>query len=362
MYPADDQRKSSPWTIGSNLRKKLLTQFNVVMHEWDANYTIAPSNNEILLGHPHPKANTVFRKSFDGPWSHRFVICPFTTNPQQMYFVEPYARQANAFFAICGPTWAKKLPTSLYSHLSNRFIPTDMGIEPNNWPPLDREFSPPHQRRFAYIGSSLALKGTPFLEMISAQRDPNEFSWIGASNWIRTNTTKFPFTDLQTTEGRDLLSKFDFIFSPGKSDANPTVLLEAMSLGLIPVCTRESGYDDDNRFYVMNYGQIDSALNLCDELQVVPCEELEKRRNSNFLALREYSWAKFTDTVLSEINKSINSNGATPMLERPKGFYLRQFYRSSVSPYRRWRNTQIVKLIENRVYYYLAKRTKLLQL
>ena len=358
VYPADEKKKSSPWTIGSNLKKRLGTQFEVVLHDWDSNYAITPDETAILLGHPHPRKNTVFRKSFEGPWSHRFVICPFTTNPQQMYFVEPYVREADAFFAICGPTWAAKIETSDYSHLKDKFIPIDMGIDPLDWPPLDREFSPPHHRRFAYIGSSLALKGTPFLEKIAAQRPSDEFAWIGGSDWVRTHATRIPFTDLNTSEGRKKLSEFDFIFSPGKSDANPTVLLEAMCLGLIPVCTAESGYDNHEHFYVMNYGEVSEASKLIDVLQSTPGEDLVSRREINYQAIRNYSWEKFTTSILTKILESINQGELPKVSMRPKGFALRQFYMSVMSPYRYWRSTRAIKLFENRLYYRLAVKAK----
>lgn len=358
VYPADDQRKSSPWTVGNNLKEKIGGQFNIEIHEWDANYLITPGANDILIGHPHPKVNTVFRKSFAGPWSRRFVICPFTTNPQQMYFVEPYARRADAFFAICGPTWADKIDGSLYSHLRMKFVHLDMGIDPDDWPPLEREFSQEGQRRFAFIGSSLALKGTPFLEKISSHRPKSELSWIGASSWVRSNAVRIPYLDLNSIEGRSALSQFDFILSPGKSDANPTVLFEAMCLGLIPICTIESGYEDEKHFYLLNYGQIPEAMKLFDHLQNISPDELKMRREENYLFIKNFTWNRFTITVLSRIMDALDSEVISHATARPRGFVLKQFVLSLNSPYRLWRSSRLIKLLENRFYFYSARILK----
>jgi hypothetical protein len=300
VYPTDNRKSSSPWSVGNHLVEGLEKNFKVVVHDWQANYRIAPKPNEILIGHPHPRRNTVFRKSFDASWAHRYVICPFTTNPQQMYFVERYARQADAFFAICGPVWAEKMLTSTYAYLSEKFVHLDMAIDGQNWPPLNKTFAEPKQRKFAFIGSSLALKGTPFLEQLAARR-PNEIGWIGASKWVRSNADCTNYLDLTTESGRASLSEYDFVISPGRSDANPTVLLEAMSLGLLPICTKESGYDDEAHFYALEYGNIEKGVGLLDSLQTLSNEELVDRQTENYSFVKTYSWDRFLKIVSERI-------------------------------------------------------------
>lgn len=360
VYPTNEEKKSSPWSIGNNLSQALQKNFTVVVHDWSADYAIDPGPNDVLIGHPHPERKTVFRKSFGGSWARRYVICPFTTNPQQMYFVEPYVRQADAFFAICGPVWAGKLATSSYSHLRSRFIHLDMAINSEDWAPLEKVFNSPGNRKFAFIGSSLALKGTPFLEHLAARRSKNEIGWIGASSWVKSNAECVGFLDLNSESGRESLSHFDFVISPGRSDANPTVLLEAMSLGLIPICTKESGYDDPAHFYSLRYGKVSEAKILLDDLQSLATEELVQRQNQNFTFVKTYSWDRFTSTVCDKILWDLKTKTATESIAVDFKSKVNQVVRSVNSPYRRWRATGIMKVIENRFYLWNARIVKCL--
>ena len=357
IYPVDIQKSSSPWSVGNHLLEALQKNFKVVVHDWEATYRIIPKPNEILIGHPHPRRRTVFRKSFDASWAHRYVICPFTTNPQQMYFVERYARQADAFFAICGPAWAEKQITSRYAHLSEKFVHVDMAIDTENWPPLNKVFAEPEKRKFAYIGSSLALKGTPFLEHLAARR-PHEIGWIGASKWVKSNADCTNYLDLGTQSGREALSQYDFVVSPGRSDANPTVLLEAMSLGLLPICTRESGYDDTEHFYSLEYGDIKKGLTLLSSLQALSNDELVRRQDENYSFVKTYSWDRFkrsvSDRITSDVSQGLKSSPAK--IKYKSKIY--ELVRSMNSPYRSWRSSAIVKIVENRLYFRFAQITR----
>jgi hypothetical protein len=359
VYPVDDQKSSSPWSVGNHLIEGLQGHFKIVVHNWQANYRIIPKPNDILLGHPHPRRNTVFRKSFNGAWASRYVICPFTTNPQQMYFVERYALQADAFFAICGPVWAEKITTSMYAHLGERFVHLDMAIDTQEWPPLDRAFAEPKKRKFAFIGSSLALKGTPFLEQLAVRR-PNEIGWIGASRWVRSNAECTNYLDLATDKGREALAEYDFVISPGRSDANPTVLLEAMSLGLLPICTKESGYDDAEHFYSLEYGDIEKGMALLNSLQTLPHNDLVDRRNKNYSFVQIFSWDRFMRIVSERILRDIAQGSERHTKNIKKSFKIQEFSRSYNSPYRRWRSSALIKVVENRLYFRFAQFSKLM--
>jgi len=357
IYPTDKHKKSSPWSVGNNLVEALKKNFEVITHDWADSHQIEPGPTDILLGHPHPKRNTVFRNSFNFKWLHRYVICPFTTNPQQMYFVERYAQYADAFFAICGPYWAKQIKNSNYSYLEDRFIHLNMGVTASDWPALERSFAEPGNRKFAYIGSSLALKGTPFLEEIAARCKTSEIGWIGSSSWLKSSAKKVGYLNLDTNEGRRAIQDYDFVISPGRSDANPTVLLEAMCLGLIPVCTKESGYDTIENFFTLDYGNLQQALDLIDYLQNLDEQELESRRERNFRDVNFYSWDAFTGTVINRIQSDISQRIVVSRLTNPQVINVPKFFLSWCSPYRWWRSKRIVKFLENRLYYVRGKCT-----
>jgi hypothetical protein len=355
VYPVDKSRMSSPWSVGNNLLKVLQTQFKVEVHDWNAKYQIQSGFNDILIGHPHPNAKTVFRKSFNGQWAFRYVICPFTTNPQQMYFVEPYARRADAFFAICGPVWANDLSSSLYAHLGTKFVHLDMAIDSDNWPPLERLFAEPGKRKFAFIGSSLGLKGTPFFEHLAVRRLKHEMGWIGASRWVRSNADCIKYLDLNSEQGRKDLAQYDFVISPGRSDANPTVLLEAMSLGLIPICTKRSGYDDEEHFYQLEYGNVEGGIAVLDSLQRISNEELIDRQKKNYSYVTSYSWERFTSIVIEQIRSDIMLTTQNVQVNFNLRGKILEFCCSLNSPYRKWRSTAFMKFMENRFYYRSAQ-------
>ena len=161
--------------------------------------------------------------------------------------------------------------------------------------------------------------------------------------------------DLNAESGRKVLSEFDFVISPGRSDANPTVLLEAMSLGLIPICTPESGYDDPEYFISLTYGKIPDGCSLLESLQNMSAEELVERQRRNFSFVENYSWDRFTKIVIDRILKDHNSESVTevtPMQIKSKAL---EIVRSANSPFRKWRVMGVTKIVENRWYFWHAK-------
>jgi hypothetical protein len=150
------------------------------------------------------------------------------------------------------------------------------------------------------------------------------------------------------------LSGFDFVISPGRSDANPTVLLEAMALGLIPICTRESGYDDTEHFFVVDYGDLKGVLNLLDKLQEMDSATLEVMRQKNFDFVRTFTWERFSNCVLEQLLLDLKSTTRPFPAEINPCFKVGEFVHSWNSPYRRWRGAKVSKLLENRLNYYLA--------
>ncbi len=293
----------TPDAIGRNLGARLERRYRVEYHDWTARDRITPAPDAALVGHPHPLPGTVFRRSSRAAgWGRVLMLAPFVTTPAQVAFEDGVVRRSDLVLAITGPYWLSVLGASAVAHWAPRMRRLDLAIDRADFPPLKAGFNPPGQRRFAYIGNNAPAKNTPYLSAIAARLPGTDLAWFGTDRRPIEGLRPLGWQDFATPASRALIGTFDFLVTVGRSDANPTTILEAMAWGLIPVCTPQSGYDGVPGIINVPLDDVDGAVAVIERLQGLPDQELRRLQADNWRALDErYTWDRFADAVIDAI-------------------------------------------------------------
>jgi glycosyltransferase involved in cell wall biosynthesis len=296
--------KRAPFSITSELSQRLAATYPVVVHDWLDRGRIEPRRGDVLVGHCAPARNTVFRRSFfDTRWSRRLLLQPFSHGlPGYVAFLQPFVMEADRFLAICGPYWWKTLDSSPFRHWKHRMSRLDMAIDASHFPPAKSGFALPGNRSFLYVGHDDPRKGTDYLRALAAANPEIRFGWIGTPAGTLGAIRCYGRIEMASAEAREIVSQYDFILACGRSDANPTTVLEGLSLGLAPVCTPQSGYDDDPWLVSIPLDDVGRASRILHDLNVVEESFLVARVESGRAELRtRFSWDTFAERIFEAI-------------------------------------------------------------
>lgn len=299
---------ATPDAIGRNLGGRLQARYRVVYHDWTDRDQIHPEPGDVLLGHPHPSRGTVFRRSSRRRgWRRVLMLSPFNGDPGQVGFLDSIIRRCDLYLAITGPYWLKWLESSRFSHWAPKMVRLDLAIDRNDFPVLRERFNEPGSRRFVYIGHTGSTKNTPYLSEIAKRLPGLDFAWIGPGDRPIKGVRALGRQDFRTQASRDLVSGFDFLLMVSRYDSNPTTILEAMSWGLIPICTPQCGYDDTPTILNVPLDDAETAARLLLDLQTVPSNDLLEiqRRNWDLLGTH-YTWDRFAAQVIEAIESPLS--------------------------------------------------------
>jgi glycosyltransferase involved in cell wall biosynthesis len=187
-----------------------------------------------------------------------------------------------------------------------------MAVDAAAFPYLKTSFGPPGQRSYAYIGRDDLEKGTDILAEVF-RRLPYSLHYYGTVNPNSPllglgNIHLHGWTDLNHEWMHDFARQCDFVVATGRSDANPTSLLEGAAWGLIPLASQECGYyidAGDSQPAQLHVGGLSihnldfTVQRLCD-YNLAPEQDLLARSQLNrHLIESVYSWDRFCATVLS---------------------------------------------------------------
>ena len=303
VYPHGD-RISAPDSIGRELGKRLEKRYRVRYYDWDVPGVIKPERGDVLLGHPHPRRKTVFRQSLRrAGWLRRLSLAPFDHGDlRHVAFEDGVFRHCDRVLAVTGTYWFRTLAGSRCSHWLPKMTHVDLAVDRADFRPLKTRFSPVGSRRVVYIGSSLGFKNTPYLSEIAALIPGTEFGWVGGGPTPIQRFAPLGVFDLATDEGRSAVSRYDVMLTVGTSDANPTTILEAMSWGLIPVCTPQSGYEGIPSLPNVPLGDARAAAEVVRHLLEAPEPDLVAMQAANWKLLDEhYNWDRFAAQVIDAI-------------------------------------------------------------
>lgn len=291
----------TPRAITNELAKRLAKKYEVKVYDWTENLSIKPNEGDILLGHPNPQKNTIFRKSFwNKGWKKRIIIYPFQHYiPETSAFIDPLIVNADSYLAICGKYWIDTIPESLFSHWQPKITRLDLAVRRDHFPFVKQSFAPAGQRRFLYIGNTQKYKGCDYLAEIAEANPHFHIGWIGQGEMPSKRIAAYGYQVFSESSALELISSYDFLLTCGVADPNPTTILEAASWGLIPICTPQSGYYNEDWLVNIPFGDVVEAsriLNLYNSLpesQLREYQQLSSKKLENY-----YNWNRFAEEVI----------------------------------------------------------------
>ncbi len=308
VYPHQD-KISTPNVIGFRLLKALSKIDSVVPLEWDSFAAISPSPGDILIGHVNPAPGTVMRRSLKRPgWRRKIILQPYAEDMDQIGFLDAVIDDCDSFLAITGQYWFAKIAESAFKRWHPKMVHIDLAVDQSHFPKIKFKFSEPGKRKFVYIGHDLHYKNLNYLQSLAKELPQFEFHWIGAGS-KREPLIQHGRVDFSAETGRKLIEEFDFMITVGSADANPTTILEALSWGLIPVCTPTSGYANNPGIVNIPLNDLSTASKILIELNLCADEILRVTQNQGYQQLKEhFNWERFERQVICEVSSNeVNS-------------------------------------------------------
>ena len=341
IYP-HRPRISAPDVIGATLLRELSKQNDVVAHDFDRMYAIDPRPGDVLIGHAHPIATTVFRRSARrAGWGRRILLEPFNADWRQVGFIDDVIDRCDLFLEITGRHWFRhdEGPTARWKP---KMIHVDLAIDREAFPRVRAVVSPPGRRKILYIGNDHPGKNLPYLDAIAGAWAGGTIDWIGRGPPLQ-HVRSLGFVDFSSEAGRRIVADYDFLITVGKADANPTTILEAMSWGLTPICTPTSGYVDEEAIFNVPNDDVAGTCAILDGLQKIDEAELLRRRAIGDRRLAEhYHWDRF----VGQVRDAIASPASPPLPAR----------NASAPPIPRGSITATGKLVGRNLIYELEHR------
>lgn len=312
IYPHKN-KISAPNVIGHKLGNYLKRDFEVRHYNYDSVTKIVPEHGDVLIGHPHPLPYTIFRRSLNSEkWSRKIIMQPFNYDLRQNGYIDEIIDQCDIFLAITGNYWFENIGESVFKRWSPKVKQLNLAVDQLNFPKIVNNFNPKGLRRFIYIGNDHPGKNIQFLSQIASESNI-EITWAGKGVKIN-GLNNIGFLDFTQQNSREIISSHDFLITVGEFDANPTTILEALSWGLIPVCTKQSGYYNIPGIINIELNNIDSALKMINHLQNLDDEKLFLiQKLGRELLNKKFGWERLGD----DVTKAILSNESPELSKYP---------------------------------------------
>lgn len=309
IYP-HRARISAPDVIGHTLLTELGREHLIQAHDFDRMYRIDPKPGDILIGHAHPLPGTVFRRSLRcRGWARRILLEPFNADWNQVGFIDDIIDDCDLFLAITGRYWFGHInsPTDRWKP---KMVHVDLAVDRAQFPRVRTTIAPKGRRKFLYIGNDHPGKNLSYLDAIAKAWQGGTIEWAGRGKPL-ANVRSLGFVDFASEGGRSLIAEYDFLITVGNADANPTTVLEAMSWGLLPICTPTSGYVDEPAIINVPGDDVGGVCVVLDGLQQMDDGDIiERRRWADERLATHFHWERLVGQVRDAI-----SSDASPTLE-----------------------------------------------
>jgi glycosyltransferase involved in cell wall biosynthesis len=327
---AKGNRISTPNAITNEVYKRLLKLYKVKLYNLDEQMTIYPEKGDILLGHANEWKKTIFKQSMKiQGWGKVIMMSPYHHNiPKYFAILDNCYEFVDVYLAITGKYWFDTMKYSLFSHWYPISRIMNLAVNRGHFPFVKTVFTGLGQRKFLYIGSKSRGKGTDYLlKLIKANPNIN-FGWIGYGMLpAYKNLLQHGVLDTTLDETRDIIKTYDYLITTGRSDANPTTILEAAAWGLIPVCTKESGYYEDNWIFNIPLNDINGASERLSFLNNLPEEKLViMQKNASKVLDEKYNWDVFTDNIISAIESPLPLKNRLTIKQKINRLYLKLLF------------------------------------
>lgn len=305
----DDPRIQSPYSITKNLYNYFKERAEVKYYTWDSFSDVQTDENDVFIGHPHYDTNTTVQRFFASGKKCRLrcTIHPLhTARVQDNMPFDHLTISADVVFSICGPYWYDTIDSTPFAHWKSKIVRLDMAVDSSIYPYLKNNFNDVGHRRLVYIGSNMPHKNLDFMYEVMKKLPTVELHWYGGDG--ETPLAKLPnvktvgWVVLDAGMAKKITNECDIFINTSISDANPTTLLESTAWGLIPACTPQSGYYNDNMFTSINLNNIDETIKIITDLLYTPSDKLKSRSLASRKRIEEYyTWGNFCDKVWREI-------------------------------------------------------------
>jgi len=315
VYPSDTPART-PGAIGWHLRRALVESgYEVETYDWTDSGKINPGPDDILLGHPHPSPFTVFRRSISqSGWKRKVAIFPMSGEVFQYAYAYESMLKADVVLAIMGPEWADYAslnPDLRAIHSKLCFL--DLAIDASLFPVLDDRATYPSARAILYVGHTGGYKSPEYLEEIRRLLPHRKFGWIGSGERELSGFVQHGVQDLQSGDARRILNGYHILLMAGYGDANPTAVIEGMALGLLPACTRGTGWSTNQGVVRIPSTSAREAAEIIESLATMDSDAFVARINKNRrLVEGNFHWASFAAKVISALEGPTHSSRAHP--------------------------------------------------
>lgn len=311
-FPHNTQEIHSPHCITRNLYNFLSKRADVKYYQWDYKGVADVKPNDIFIGHPHYDAQTIVQRTIrEKKCKFMATIHPLhTADPSHNMPFDPLTRRADKVFSICGPYWYDTIEQTPFKHWKKKIVRLDMAVDGNHFPYVRKSFNPVGKRKLVYIGSSMPMKNLGFLTSMMKRLYDQRLHWYGGDG--SHPLARLPNVDvtgwvrLDQGMAAKITEECDVFVNVSNSDANPTTLLEAMAWGIIPACTKESGYWKDPLFTELHLDDMEATVNTIRTLMDTPEAALLQRAEKARTEIEtKYNWDRFCHTVWNELEPHV---------------------------------------------------------
>jgi hypothetical protein len=301
---------------------------------------VTRSASDILIGHPswhpnfaQPGANGRSERNwvFDNRLApdarchpNTYVLMPWVPYlpvewEESMPWYESQLDAAKLIFGICGPIWYDETmrldDTTAIGRARSRLVRLDMCVNADALKPEKRVFNPVGRRRVVHVsnlgtykGFDLLLESTRGVTVPSLGSIALEKFDKGATT-IRQFGKDYAINNLGRIDNADvkqigaIVDEHDFYLHTASMDAQATTTLEFGVRGLVPIVTRESGFECEDAIYLTRYA--DRNREIIRQALQMPDEELRARSERIKARIRSaHSWPKFYDTIAGHIDRT----------------------------------------------------------
>lgn len=298
---SDNILRRAPYSITANLYRFLSERTDIRLYDLREPGGLRYRTNDIILGHPWMKGNTIIEESLLNPLPCRLKALIFPIHhaiPDINRYAEKIVKNADLVFGIMGEYWYDTINDSEFADWKSKLVRLDMAVDPKLFPRVKRSFNPPGRRGYLYIGRNSIEKGPDVLSKSFEGLKDYRRGWIGWGSNIQNITRISMSTELTPEYMSNIAGKYDFFINTSTSDANPATILEAMAWGFPVACTPQSGYYNMPSIVSLSTTDIEGNIQTLLDLQFMSEQTLFKLADRNrHLVETRYTWERFCSIV-----------------------------------------------------------------